>query len=56
MKTMTIALLVFAMSGCTSVAYVENGANGSECENTVSINETGLKAVSICKGDSQSKE
>jgi len=51
-----LLICVVLFSGCTSVAYVENGANGSECENTVSINETGLKAVSICKGDSQSKE
>ncbi len=38
---MLLLVCVVLFSGCTSVAYVENGANGSECENTVSINETG---------------
>lgn len=48
-----IAVLV-SLSGCTSVAYVENGnSGGSQCESTVSIDDNGLKAINICRGDSR---
>lgn len=55
MKILAMAALsALVATGCTSVAYVENGAvNGSECENTVSIDENGLRAVSMCKGEAK---
>ena len=50
MKTLAGVVLLLFLQGCTSVAYVENGAiDGSQCENTVRIDENGLKAVSMCK-------
>lgn len=50
MRALTFCIVVLLMSGCTSVAYVENGAAvGSQCQNTVSIDDNGLKAVSLCK-------
>ncbi len=56
MKTLAVAVLVLLMNGCTSVAYVENGsANGSQCKNTVKIDDSGLRAVSMCTGESVEK-
>ena len=56
MRTLAVTVLVLLINGCTSVAYVENGAvNGSQCKNTVKIDDNGLRAVSMCSGDSKEK-
>ncbi len=53
MKAIAATFILVLLSGCTSVAYVENGAvNGSQCKNTVRIDDTGLQAVSMCSGGS----
>lgn len=54
MKTLAGFVLLLFLQGCTSVAYVENGnSSGSQCESTVSIDENGLNAINICRGDEQ---
>ncbi len=56
MKTLSVAVLVLLINGCTSVAYVENGSvNGSQCKNTVRIDDNGLRAVSMCTGVDEEK-
>lgn len=56
MKTLAVVMFVLLINGCTSVAYVENGAvSGSQCKNTVKIDDSGLRAVSMCSGDSEEK-
>ena len=41
MRTLAVTVLVLLINGCTSVAYVENGAvSGSQCKNTVKIDES----------------
>lgn len=55
-ETLAVVVFVLLINGCTSVAYVENGAvSGSQCKNTVKIDDSGLRAVSMCSGDSEEK-
>ncbi|WP_180766281.1 hypothetical protein [Vibrio parahaemolyticus] len=52
MKIVAVALLALLASGCETVTYVENGTGvGSQCENSVTIDEHGLRAVSMCTGE-----
>lgn len=53
---MFLIAVILSLSGCTSVAYVENGnSGGSQCESTVSIDNNGLKAINICRGDNRER-